>query len=380
MYQRLLKTPKGSFFLFGPRGTGKTTWLRERFPGVKTFDLLDEGLYQRHLSDAGLFGRKLQALPKGSWVIVDEVQRMPQLLNEVHRAIEDRRIRFALTGSSARKLRRGGVNLLAGRASRKLLFPFLPVELGSDFRLAKALAIGTLPIIWTHEDPEDGLESYVQMYLKEEIQAEALVRNLPGFARFLPISALFHGQVLNLSTLARDAGVSRTTAGGYLEILEDTLLATRLPAYEGKLRVREKKHPKLYWIDPGLVRAIKRQRGPVTFEERGLLLEGLVLMLLRAWQALEGAWDDIYFWSPADAKVTEVDFLLVAGKEKKAVEVKAVERIREDHFRGLRAINGLEGLRRRVLVYQGDSILRTEDGIDVWPFEVFSDRMAEGKL
>src|SRR2546422_5462626 len=263
MYTRLLKAPSSSFFLFGPRGTGKTTWLEANFPGVKTFDLLNEGLYQSYLADITLFSRELLTLPPRSWVAVDEIQRLPSLLNEVHRFMEKGKLRFALTGSSARKLRRGGVNLLAGRAVTKLMFPFTPAELGSDFHLDRALSTGTLPVIWTREDSEEALQAYVQMYLKEEVKAEALVKNLPGFARFLPISALFHGQTLSISSLARDAGVARTTVAGYLEILEDTLLVSSLPAFQGKLRVREKKHPKLYWIDPGLVRALKRLRGPL---------------------------------------------------------------------------------------------------------------------
>jgi len=380
MVPRLLKPPSGSFFLFGPRGTGKSTWIREHFPKAKTFNLLDEGLYQRLLADVTLFSRELLALPRGSWVVVDEVQRLPSLLNEVHRFIESHKFRFALTGSSARKLRHGGVNLLAGRASRRLMFPFTPSELGADFKLERALSIGTIPLVWVREDPRDALDAYVQMYLREEIQAEALVRNLPGFSRFLPVSALFHGQEINTASLARDAGVARTTVAGYLEILEDTLLATRLPAYEGRLRVREKKHPKLFWIDPGLVRALKGQHGPLAAEERGPLLEGLALMLLGAHGAAARAWDAIHYWSPAEAKMTEVDFLLTQGKEKKAIEVKAATRLREDHLRGLRAIDGLAGLERRILVYLGEAVLKTEDGIEVWPFETFAERLASRKL
>ncbi|MBI3844907.1 MAG: ATP-binding protein [Planctomycetes bacterium] len=380
MYPRLLKPPTTSFFLFGPRGTGKTTWIREHFSIAKTFDLLDERLYQKFLADAALFARELLPLRRGSWVVIDEIQRLPSLLNEVHRAIENQGLRFALTGSSARKLRRGGVNLLSGRAVRRLMFPFTPEELGDDFRLDRALSIGTLPVVWTHDDPADALEAYVQMYLREEIQAEALVRNLPGFARFLPVAALFHGQQLNVSTLARDAGVSRTTVNGYVEILEDTLVANRLHAFEGKLRVREKRHPKLYWIDPGLVRTLKHHRGPVSHEEKGPLLEGFVFMLLRAVEPRARAWDEIYYWSPGEAKLTEVDFLVVRGTEKMAIEVKSATRPKEEHFRGLRAIGDLKGLKRRLLVYLGDAVLRTEDGIDAWPFETFAEKLANGKL
>ena len=217
--------------------------------------------YQTYLADPAQFAAELGAAPVGSWVVVDEVQRLPALLNDVHRSIESRRIKFALSGSSARKLRRGGTNLLGGRAVTRTMFPFAPEELGTSFDLDDALTRGTLPLVVAADSPTETLAAYVQTYLKQEIQAEAIVRNLPGFARFLPIAALFHGQALNVASLARDAGVSRTTVDGYVEILEDTLLATRLAAFEGKLRVRERKHPKLFFVDPGVVRALKHQLG-----------------------------------------------------------------------------------------------------------------------
>jgi len=248
---RILEQPKGSFFLFGPRGVGKSTWLRGAFPGAHRVDLLDEALYQSYLVDVAGFAGELRDLPRGSLVVVDEVQRLPMLLNEVHRHLEDRGLRFVLCGSSARKLKTAGTNLLAGRAARRYVHPFLPEELGSSFDLDTALRNGTLPVIWMAEDRGEALEAYAQLYLKEEVQAEALVRNLPGFPRFLPVAALFHGQVANVSGIARDAGAARTTVAAYLEILEDTLLAFRLPAYEIRLRVRERRHPKLYWADPG---------------------------------------------------------------------------------------------------------------------------------
>jgi len=206
IYHRLLQPPRQSFFLFGMRGVGKSTWARQLFPQAPRFDLLDEGLFQSYLRDPSLFGRELQRLSRGQWVLVDEVQRLPWLLNEVHRFIEERGLRFALLGSSARKLKQAGTNLLAGRALRRVMFPFLPQELGADFDLADVLRFGSLPIIWQAGNKAEALEAYVQLYLKEEIQAEAIVRNLPGFARFLPIAALFHGQVLNVAGLARDAG------------------------------------------------------------------------------------------------------------------------------------------------------------------------------
>lgn len=379
-YPRLLEPPRQSFFLLGPRGTGKSTWARERFPQADRTDLLDEALYQELLADPGQFADRLRARLPGSWVWVDEVQRLPGLLNEVHRFIEERRLRFVLTGSSARKLRRAGVNLLGGRALSKSLFPFLPEELGTDFDLGRALRWGTLPLVESAEDPAATLQAYVQTYLRQEIQAEALVRNLPGFARFLPVAALFHGQTLNVAALARDAGVARTTIEGYLEILEETLLAFRLPAWEARLRVRERRHPKLYWVDAGIVRAARRTLAEPTAEERGALLEGTVAMLLRAYDAYRGLYDDLAYWSPAETVKTEVDFLLRRGRRFVAVEVKASTRADAESLRGLRAIAGLAGLERRVLVHLGRAPRKTEDGIDVLPFSDFSALLASGKL
>src|SRR5207245_1530934 len=227
----LLQPPRQSFFLFGPRGSGKSTWIRQRFPKALRFDLLDEALYQELLVRPAGFADRIRHLPPRSWVCVDEVQRLPSLLNDVH--------------------------------------------------------------------------SYVNV----EIQAAALVRSLAGFARFLPNAALLHGQVVNVSSLARDAGVARTTVNDYLEILEDTLLAFRVPGFEARLRVRERKHPKLYWVGEGLVRAATDQLGPLAVEERGPLFEGLVANCLRAWNDYRGLYDELNYWAPTEARGLEVDLL-----------------------------------------------------------------------
>jgi predicted AAA+ superfamily ATPase len=377
---RILRPPAGSFFLLGPRGTGKSTWARLRFPRAERIDLLDEALYLELLAEPGQFAERMRARPRGSWVWVDEIQRLPGLLNEVHRFVEERRLRFVLTGSSARKLRRGGVNLLGGRAVTRFLYPFVPEELGERFRLARALRYGTLPLVEMAADAEETLEAYVQTYLRQEIQAEALVRNLPGFVRFLPVAALFHGQTLSTSALARDAGVARTTVEGYLDILEETLLAFRLPAWEAKLRVRERRHPKLYWIDTGIVRAARRNLAEPGAEERGALLEGLVAMLLRAYDTYRGLYDELVYWAPAEAAKTEVDFVLRRGRRSVAIEVKASARAGPGELRGLRAIAGLAGLERRVLVHLGTARRRTEDGIDILPFSELAAELADGKI
>ena len=379
-YARITAAPKGSFFLFGLRGVGKSTWVRSQFPDAHRIDLLDEARYHVLLVNPGLLAMELRDLPGGRVIVLDEVQRVPALLNEVHRAIEESRRRFVLVGSSARRLKTAGTNLLAGRASLRTMYPLLPDELGDDFHLERVLRLGSIPVVWQADDPDLALESYVQLYIREEIKAEALVRNLPGFLRFLPVAALFHGQVINTAGLARDSETARTTVEGYLGILQDTLLATLLPAFELQLRVRERRHPKLYWVDSGVVRAARRQRGPVSAEEKGALLEGLVLTVLRAHNEQDRLYDEISYWAPVQARNTEVDFLLRKGEEYLAVEVKSQKRFSTTQLKGLRAIAELKRLVRRILVYAGDTRLRTSDGVEVWPVNAFLEAVASGRL
>ena len=373
MYARSLKAPKRSFFLLGPRGTGKSTWLGRHFKQAHVINLLDEALYQSYLQDISLFYNSLKLLKPHTWVVVDEIQRLPNLLNEVHRLIEAKKLKFALTGSSARKLKSSGVNLLAGRADRYFMYPFTAKELGSDFDLMQALRFGTMPLIQNQKEKQKALNSYVQMYLKEEIKAEALVRNLPGFARFLPVLALYHGQVLNVSATARDAGVSRSTVNGFLDIMEDTLLLNKLPAYSPKLRVREIKHPKIYWIDSGIVRSARKHTGPVSQMEKGSLFEAYIYMCLKMKMEYEGAFDEMYYWSSGTAKNVEVDFLLQKGSELTAIEVKTSKRVRPEDLKGLKAIADLKGVQQRILVYLGTTHLQ-KSGIEILPFSVFCQR------
>jgi predicted AAA+ superfamily ATPase len=351
-----------------------------RFPAAHRVDLLDEARYQAYLADVGRFALDLAALPPGATVVVDEVQRLPGLLNEVHRHIEQRRLRFILCGSSARKLKTAGTNLLAGRAVQRFLHPLLPEELGKDFDLQEALRWGTLPVVLTAPDRGEALEAYAQLYLREEIQAEALVRNLPGFARFLPVAALFHTHVLSVASVARDAGVARNTVVGYLQVLQDTLLADVLPAYQSRLRVREQKHPKLYWLDPGLPRAMKRQLGPVTAEERGVLFEGWIATLLRAYRDYRRLFDEWYYWAPGKGSGIEVDFILQRGRDLVAIEVKSGREPTDAMLKGLRAVAELPGLRRRLLVLLGDRRGKTADGIEIVPVPVLLDWLASGAL
>ena len=362
-YKRALPVPNRSFFLFGPRGSGKSTWIRENIKSILYLDLLNQDLYTDLLVRPGLLGDLAAGLPTGSWVVIDEVQKNPALLNEVHRLIEEKKLKFVLSGSSARQLKKSGTNLLAGRASQRFLFPFVPEELGDDFNLEQALRYGTLPIVWAAEDKKDVLQSYSQIYLKEEIQAEALVRNLQGFVRFLPIAAVCHGQSLNTSSIARDAGVARTTVNGYLDIMEDTLMAFRIPAYEAKLRVKERKHPKFYLVDAGIVRALRRKFDVPDSEEKGALFEGFVATCLRAVNAYYEVFDEIFYWASTESNV-EVDFILKRGSEFWAIEVKSAKRFHPTMTSSLSALAGWKGLTRRILVYGGSHRLKLPEKIE----------------
>ena len=371
-YQRLTKSSSKSFFLFGARGTGKTTWLKKQFKNAKWIDLLDEGLYQNYLSFPGEFREAIEATPKSKIIIVDEVQRLPNLLNEVHRSIEADNRRFILCGSSTRKLRRAGTNLLAGRATRRNMYPFLPEELGNDFNLNEVLTYGSIPLIWQAENKKEALKDYTQMYLREEIQAEAIVRNLPAFARFLPVAALIHGQVLSIASVARDVGAHRNTVASYIDILEDTLLGFRLNPFQANIRIKEKKHPKFYFIDSGIVRALKKNLYPLSPEEKGSVFEGWFVNYVRALSEYLGLFDGLYYWSPTSSKI-EVDLLLKRHNEYIGIEVKSGSRLRKEDFEGLKAIGEMKGVKKRLLVYQGKEH-RERDGIEIVPITHFLEK------
>ena len=379
MLNRILELPKRSFFLFGVRGSGKSTWVRQVLPTATYIDLLDEPRYLELLSNPGSFRLAVQAESDKEWIVVDEVQRIPSLLNEIHRLISTSDRKFALLGSSARKLKTHSSNLLAGRASQRFMYPFTPEELGDEFDLDQVLQYGSIPVVWCEEDRDDVLKSYVNLYLREEIRLEALVRNLPGFTRFLPIAALFHAQSINVSAIARDSQVAASTVKGFVEVLEDTLIATRLSGYEARLRVRERKNPKFYLVDPGLVRTLKGRFGPVGIDERGALLEGWIYTLLVTYRDTRNLFETIHFWAPTNSR-TEVDFLIHRGTECVAIEVQSSKIYNQRLLTGLRAIDGLAGLVRRALVYGGDIDYRTDDGIDIWSVPRFVESLSTGQL
>src|SRR5687768_4654953 len=257
MFARRIELPKRSFFLFGPRGTGKTTWLRGVLPNALWFNLLLDRELLQLVRDPEIFRQRVEALPKGAWIVVDEIQKLPSLLNEIHDLLSSapNRWRFALTGSSTRKLKRADANLLAGRIVTRRLFPLTASELGFRFDLDDLLRFGSLPLVRSersHAGRVDLLDAYVETYLAQEIRAEALVRSLESFTRFLEVVALANGQVTNISAIARDAAIARPTVQGHFDVLIDTLVGSWLPAFRPRARIKEVQHPKFYFFDPGL--------------------------------------------------------------------------------------------------------------------------------
>lgn len=375
MYTRLLQNPSQSVFLFGPRGTGKSTWIRERFPGVKTYDLLDTGEVLRLSKEPQSLYREVAALPAGSWVIIDEVQKVPSLLDEVHRLIESKRLRFILSGSSARKLRRGGVNLLAGRAITTAMFPLVSAELSFEFDIAERLRYGTLPMAVNGADVEGYLRSYAETYLDQEVRAEALTRNLGGFARFLEIAARQNGQMTNDTAIARDAGISRHTVQNHFDILVDTLLGYWLPAWKMKSATKQVQQSKFYFFDCGVARALTgRLPYPPTREELGPLLETFILHELRAYLSYSGRAYTLHFWRTYDG--AEVDILCETTEGYRAIEIKAASRWEKRFNRGLHRVRDAIGAGKTSCygVYLGEQHALWDD-IEVMPVIDFLKRL-----
>ena len=325
--RKFFHPPAGHFFLFGPRGTGKSTWLREAFPDAVRIDLLAPA--QQHLYAARPERlRELAAAPGAADLVIDEVQRVPELLTVVHQLMEEPGgPRFVLTGSSARKLKRAGVDLLAGRAVVRAMHPFLAAELGERFDLPAALAHGLLPLVWDAADRADTLRAYAGTYVRQEVQSEGLVRDLGAFHRFLEAISFSHAAVLNTSEVARECAVRRKTVEGFIEIVEDLLLGFRLPVFTRRARRQVTAHPKFYFADAGVFRSL-RPAGPLDRpqEVRGAALEGLVAQHLRAWIDYSQSGATLSFWRTRAG--SEVDFVLYGPDLFWALEVKHAARLR----------------------------------------------------
>lgn len=368
--ERFLEPPKGSFFLFGPRGTGKSTWVRHCFPKAVIVDLLQPDKAREMHARPERLVELVEAGTGQRTVVVDEVQKVPELLSVIHSLIEkERSVRFVLTGSSSRKLKRAGVNLLAGRAVLSHLHPFMASELGGKFNLKAALERGLLPVVMGSKEPERALETYAGLYLRDEVQMEGMVRKVGDFARFLEIVTFSHAGVLSVSNMARECQVGRKSAEAYIEILEELLLAFRLPIFTRRAKRILSAHPKFFLSDAGLFRVL-RPRGPFDqpAEIDGQALEGLVAQHLRAWIDYRAKKNTLYFWRTAAG--TEVDFVVFGDDGLWGIEVKNSDRVRPEDLRGLKSFRDEYPGAKTVLLYRGKERLLI-DRTSVLPCEDF---------
>lgn len=387
-FPRRLSPPSDSFFLFGARGTGKTTWIKSVMKDAIRIDLLEPRTFLELSRDPSFLEGLTGKLRPGNWVVIDEIQKLPVLLDSVHRLIEDKRLRFALTGSSARKLKRSGANLLAGRAILREMFPLLSVEMGDAFDLSHCLKWGGLPKAILQQHPREFLESYFHTYLKEEVREEGLVRQIDPFVRFLEVAANMNGQVLNAASISRDTGSKRPTVDKWFSVIQDTLIASLLPPWRPGFKVRESAHPKLYWFDPGVARAAAGRLGEEDIDSvwMGYALETWVLHEVRAYNSYRRKLRGIYYYSlPSDL---DIDLIIETRKTTRThpaeiigVEVKSSKRWKRAWEKPLRDMKtaGKCKVRRMIGVYLGSDELRF-DGFDVYPVENFLKELHQGKL
>ncbi len=378
---RLTLPPGQSAFLWGPRKAGKSTLLRAQFPDSARFDLLDTRLLLEFTRAPWRLGERLAALAPGIRarpVVIDEVQKVPALLDEVHRLIEDEGLSFVLCGSSARKLKRGRGNLLGGRAWRFALHPLAWPEM-PDFDLLRALGCGLVPQHYDSPDPRRALAGYVEDYLKEEVFDEGLVRNAAAFSRFFDALAFCHGELINYSNIARDCGVDAKTVRTYFEILVDTLLGTLVePFHYRRSRAVIVQAPKFYLFDVGVAghvtgRRIDRAAGP----EFGRAFEHLILMELLAWRSYSGRDDPIRYWRTKSG--LECDFVL-GRRGETVIEVKGTAALRSADLRPIRAYREEHDPRRAIVVTAETAPRQSADGIDLLPWRHFLDRLWAGEL
>ena len=361
---------KKSAFLLGPRQTGKTTLIRQTLADCRCYNLLHTDVFLRLSQRPSRLREELR--PQDTIIVIDEVQKLPVLLDEVQALIEERGIRFLLTGSSARRLFARGVNLLGGRAHMKTLHPFTRAELGATFSLGSALETGLLPSIYFSDDPRADLEAYVGQYLKEEIAAEAAVRNLQAFSRFLPIAGLSNGRLINYTNIANDAQVPRATVQEYFQILRDTLIGVDLPAWKNTVKRKPIATSKFYLFDIGIAHHLQQRRhiAPGT-PEYSDAFEAYVHHELRTYCDYRGT-VSLHYWRSTSG--FEVDFIL---GDRVGVEVKAKPIVSDQDLRGLKALKEEVRLRHAVVVCMEQSPRRV-DGIEVLPWEMFLDRLWSG--
>lgn len=373
--KRFFHPPNKSYFLFGARGTGKSTWIKNFYHHAFIIDLLDPEQYWQYRS----FPERLREVVMAQGLntrhfVIDEVQKAPELLSVVHMLIEEKRDwQFILTGSSSRKLKRQGVDLLGGRAQLKHFYPFMAAELGEQFHLSKALEYGLLPLIFNSTDPRGDLRAYFALYMKEEVQMEGLVRNVEQFGRFLEAISFSQGSILNYTNIARDCGVSSKTVENYVDILEDLLLSFKVPVFTKKAKRILSTHPKFYYFDTGVYRAI-RPSGPLDQVEEiaGYALETLFAQHLRAWLGYSQKFGELFFWRTKSG--LEVDFIIYGEIGFYAFEVKNSNRIKPQDLRGLKEFKQDYPQCKCFLLYNGtDSFIR--DDILCYPVDAFLKRL-----
>jgi predicted AAA+ superfamily ATPase len=383
MWQRSINISNHSFFLFGPRGVGKSTLLSTKFPNAKIYSLLMHSEYLKFLSDPDTFVREVLVLPKGSTIVIDEIQKVPQLLDSVHEIMNKRGVdfyQFVMTGSSARKLKNFHSNLLAGRALYSKLFPLTKSEINYTLsEVEDVISFGMLPAVRNLE-PKDRvkfLESYVATYLQQEIQQEALAKNLDSFARFLKVAAIMNAQVINMSTIARDSGVARSSVQGYFSVLVDTLVADFLPAWQPKARVKEAQHPKFYFFDTGVVRTISGMvRDPLDSVEKGFLLETYIFHELRAHIEYYGIGGELSYWRSGNR---ELDFIWQRGKRRVGIEVKSSTRWRTEYSTLANELQNEGVIQKSFGIYLGES--SQQDGsMKVLPLVSFIEELNGGEI
>lgn len=367
---RFFEPPGQSYFLFGPRGTGKSTLIRQEYSNALYIDLLDPEVFRLYAAAPERLREHILASPDRPTVVIDEIQKIPALLGLVHALIEEKRgLTFVLTGSSSRKLKRTGVDLLAGRALLCRLHPFMAAELGERFSFDRALREGLLPIVWAAPDPQKVLETYVALYIREEVQMEGIVRNIGSFSRFIEAISFSHASVLSMSNVARECVVNRKTVEGYVDILEDLLLAYRIPVFAKRAGRAVAAHPKFYLFDAGVFRAI-RARGPLdrTEEMEGAALEGLVGQHLRAWIHYSDSNHELFYWRTRSG--AEVDFIVYGQDVFYAIEVKNSAVLHPGDLRGLKSFKQDYPECKTLLLYRGKERLLKGDILCV-PCEEF---------
>ncbi len=357
--RRFFIPPKGSFFLFGPRGAGKSTLVKGHFKETLYVDLLEPETFRVFSANPERLRERMLASPDKTIVVIDEIQKVPQLLSFIHSLIEEKHgWQFVLTGSSSRKLKRAGVDLLAGRALLCSLHPFMAAELKGHFSLDSALQMGLLPIVLDSADPDQVLQTYAALYLREEVQMEGLVRNIGNFSRFLEAMSFSHASLLNISNVARECEVERKLVEGYVSILEDLLLGYRLQVFTKRAKRALVAHPKFYLFDAGVYRSL-RPKGPLDrpAEIDGHALEGLVGQHLRAWITYSKNDSSLHFWRTRSG--SEVDFIIYGSEGLFAIEVKNAARIHPQDLRSLKAFKQDYPLSRLYLLYRGkDRLLK----------------------